>query len=155
MALSESLYHVGIVVPDLEVAKAHLTELLGLSWGNNVDIAGNAVRDGDGRDFEVPFRLCFSRQQPHIELIQELPGTIWECNDHSNLHHIGLWSDAIADDSAAFDRMRCPLALCARHGDVAPVQWAYHRDVLGFNLELIDAATKDEWQQFTFGAQLA
>jgi hypothetical protein len=51
--------------------------------------------------------------------------------------------------------MRCPLALSGRQDDVAPVQWAYHRDVLGFNVELVDSATKATWEQFTFGAPLA
>ena len=37
MALLGQLYHVGIVVPYIEVAKAHLTDLLGISWGPVVE----------------------------------------------------------------------------------------------------------------------
>ena len=33
MTVVGRLYHVGIVVPDIEVAKAHLGELLGITWG--------------------------------------------------------------------------------------------------------------------------
>ena len=96
MALSDPpVYHIGIVVSDLEAAKTHLTELLGITWGNNTDIKVNGVRDGDGHDSEVPFFLCYSREEPHIELVQEVPGTIWERNEHSNLHHLGVWSDAV------------------------------------------------------------
>ena len=33
MALVGKLYHLGIIVPDIEVAKEHLSELLGITWG--------------------------------------------------------------------------------------------------------------------------
>jgi hypothetical protein len=116
-----------------------------------MDIKVNGVRDGDGNDSEVPFFLCYSREEPHIELVQEVPGTIWEVNEHSNLHHLGVWSDAVPEDSAALSATRCPLLLAGRQGDVAPSQWVYHRDELGFNIELVDSATKEMSQQIMFG----
>ena len=33
MTVVGRLYHVGIVVPDIEMAKEHLGELLGITWG--------------------------------------------------------------------------------------------------------------------------
>jgi catechol 2,3-dioxygenase-like lactoylglutathione lyase family enzyme len=156
MALSDPpVYHVGIVVSDLEAAKIHLTELLGITWGNNMDIEVNAARDRDGNDVEVPFFLCYSREAPHIELIQEVPGTVWECNEHSNLHHIGFWSDSLVDDVTSFVAARCPLQLSGRDGDNAPVQSAYHRDPLGFTVELVDLSNQPLLEQSLFRAPLA
>ena len=151
MAIDNSYFHVGIVVPDLDAAKAHLGELLGLTWGNLSEVPATDVRDGDGAEFQVDIRCVYSREQPYIELIQEQPGTIWECNEHSNLHHIGLWSDTIVDDSVVLGARRCPLALGGRDGAIAPHQWCYHRDPLGFNLELIDSATRELSQRYMFG----
>jgi len=53
------MYHVGIVVPDLDAARAHFTELLGVEWG---PVAENEIqiRDGDGNEFVVPNRICYS-----------------------------------------------------------------------------------------------
>jgi hypothetical protein len=151
MPLSEPLYHVGIVVPDLRAAQEHLTALLGLSWGRPSVVMATAVRDGAGRDFEVDITCCYSREAPHIELILEQPGTTWVCNEHSNLHHIGVWAGAMAGDSAAMVGEGCPLVIGGRDGDVVPHLWAYHRDPLGFNIELVDASTRALSEAYMFG----
>lgn len=137
-------YHVGIVVPDLEVAKARLTDQLGVTWGPVLELATAAYRDGDGHDLELPTTICYSVGDPCLEVIQEVPGTVWVCNESSNLHHVGFWSDDLPGDGAGLGAAGCPLQLCGRDGDAAPVQFAYHRDdELGVRIELVDAALRD------------
>jgi catechol 2,3-dioxygenase-like lactoylglutathione lyase family enzyme len=155
MALVGRLYHVGIVVPDIEVAQAHLGELLGITWGPVLHVDAYDVRDGDGNDLVFPNTLCYSTEPPHVELVQEVPGSVWECNEHSNLHHIGVWSDALPADSAGYGEARCPLQLCGHDGDTAPVQFAYHRDPLGVRIELVDVAMKPLMEEFMFKAPVA
>ena len=156
MALLGRLYHVGIVVSDIDVAKEHLGELLGITWGPVLHVDAYDVRDGDGNDLVLPNTLCYSTEPPHVELVQEVPGTVWECNEHSNLHHIGVWSDALPSDSAAYsNELRCPLQLCGHDGDTAPVQFAYHRDPLGVRIELVDVAMKPMMEEFMFKAPVA
>jgi catechol 2,3-dioxygenase-like lactoylglutathione lyase family enzyme len=150
MSLSE-LYHVGIVVPDLDAARAHFTELLGVEWG---PVAENeiAIRDGDGNDLVVPNRICYSTQPPHLELITEVPGTPWVCNEHSNLHHIGFFSDALVADSDHLSAAACPLELLDGHGDAAPSQFTYHRDPLGVRIEFVNVEIRPMMEQFMFRA---
>jgi catechol 2,3-dioxygenase-like lactoylglutathione lyase family enzyme len=155
MAIQGQLYHVGIVVPDVEVAKAHFTDLLGITWGPVVETEGLPVREGDGAERIVPNTLCYSTEPPYVELVQEVPGTVWECNEHSNLHHIGVWTDALPADSATYTQLRCPLQLCGRDDDGALVQFAYHRDPLGVRIELVDLAMKPMMEEFMFRAPLA
>jgi hypothetical protein len=155
MALVGRFFHVGIVVPQLEPAQAHLTEVLGLSWGRVVEIPQYPVRDGDGNDSVVPMRLCYSREQPHIELIEETPGTTWVCNEHSNLHHVGVWSDALTADATALGELGCPLRLAGANDDSAPVDWSMHRDPLGFLVELIDDSNRVGMYDFHFGGDTA
>jgi hypothetical protein len=152
MALVGRLYHVGIVVPDIEVAQERIGELLGITWGPVLHVDAFDVRDGDGSDLVVPNTLCYSTEAPHVELVQEVPGTVWECNEHSNLHHIGVWSDALPSDSAAYGELRCPLQLCGHDGDTAPTQFAYHRDPLGVRIELVDVAMKPMMEELMFRA---
>src|SRR5262249_51595064 len=96
MSLSE-MYHVGIVVPDLDAAQARFSELLGVEWG---PVAENDIEvQMDGSDLVVPNRICYSTRAPYLELIQEVPGTPWVCNEYSNLHHIGFFTDALVADS--------------------------------------------------------
>ena len=155
MAIQGQLYHVGIVVPDVEVAKAHFTDLLGITWGPVVETEALPVREGDGAERIVPNTLCYSTEPPYVELVQEVPGTVWECNEHSNLHHIGVWTDALSADSATYTELRCPLQLCGRDDDGALVQFAYHRDPLGVRIELVDLAMKPMMEEFMFRAPLA
>ena len=155
MAISGQLYHVGIVVPDVEAAQAHLTDLLGITWGPVLQTEALDVRDGDGTDLVVPNTLCYSTEPPYLELVEEVPGSVWECNEHSNLHHIGVWTDALPADSARYTELRCPLQLCGHDADTAPIQFAYHRDPLGVRIELVDVAMKPMMEEFMFKAPLA
>jgi hypothetical protein len=151
MPLVGSFFHVGVVVPSLEAARAHLRETLDIVWGPIVDI-DIAKRDADGHNLVLPLRVCYSVEAPRIELIEELPGSVWECNEYSNLHHIGFWSDSLVADVEALVAGRCPLQLSGRDGDTAPVQSAYHRDPLGFTVELVDIANQSLLEQSMFKA---
>ena len=145
------LFHVGIVVPDLTVARARFTELLGVEWG---PVAENEIqiRDGDGNEFVVPNRICYSTQPPYLELITEVPGTPWVCNEYSNLHHIGFFSDSLVVDSGRLGAVACPLELLDGHGDAPPSQFTYHRDPLGVRVELVNIEIRPMMEQFMFRA---
>jgi hypothetical protein len=143
-------YHVGIVVPDIKIGAAKLTELIGVTWGPIVDTDALAIRDGSGRDLEVPNRICYSTSPPYLELIEEAPGTVWVCNEYSNLHHMGFWSEQLTGDSTHFATSQCPLEICGRDGGVAPITFAYHRDPLGIRFELVDVAIKPMMEDSLF-----
>ncbi len=80
---------------------------------------------------------------------------MWVCNEHSNIHHFGVWTDALPADSAAFGASGCPLQICGREGAQSPVQFAYHRDPLGVRIELVDTALRPVMEEFMFKAPLA
>jgi hypothetical protein len=155
MAILGEYYHVGIVVPDVDAARVRLTELLGVAWGPVIQTEALEVRDREGKDLVLPNKLCYSTSAPHLELVQEVPGSVWECNEHSNLHHIGVWTDALPVDSQRYVEARCPLQLCGRDAGGALQQFAYHRDPLGVRIELVDAAMKPMMEEFMFRAPLA
>jgi catechol 2,3-dioxygenase-like lactoylglutathione lyase family enzyme len=137
------LYHVGIVVPDLAAARTTFTAQLGVTWGPVLHLDTVEYRDAAGADVVLPTTMCYSADGPHLELIQEVPGSIWVCNEHSNLHHIGFWSDDLVADGADLTGAGCPLQLCGRSGSDAPVSFAYHRNDLGVRIELVDAALRE------------
>jgi catechol 2,3-dioxygenase-like lactoylglutathione lyase family enzyme len=138
MARSE-LFHVGIVVPDIEAAAQRFTDLLGIEWGPIIEME-NSFRRASGEDVTLPgFKLCYSVSGPHLELIKEEPGTPWVCNEHSNLHHIGFYSDTVAHSSDQLTAARCPLEITGHDPDSDATMWWYHRDPLGVRIEFIDA----------------
>ncbi len=100
----------------------------------------------------MPNRICYSTQPPYLELIQEVAGTPWVCNEHSNLHHIGFFSEALAADSADLSAAACPLELLDGHGDAPPSTFTYHRDPLGVRVEFVNAELRTTMEQFMFRA---
>jgi hypothetical protein len=149
MGLSE-MFHVGIVVQDVQAARARLSELLGVAWGPVIDTAALELRDVEGHDIVMPNRICYSTAPPYLELVQEVPGSPWVCNEHSNLHHIGFFSTAVTADSGGLTRAMCPLEIAGRAGDLAPAGFAYHRDPLGVRIELVDAAMRQLMEEHLF-----
>jgi len=144
MPAISSHYHVGIVVNGIEAARARLASMLGVTWGPVMHLDAVDYRDGAGKDLVLPTTMCYSVGEPCLELIEELPGSVWVRNEHSNLHHIGYWCDELRADSAALSGSRCPLQLCGRAGADVPVSFAYHReDDLGVRIELVDGAMRE------------
>lgn len=136
-------YHVGIVVPDIHAARDTFTAQLDVAWGPIMHLDAVEHRDGQGNDILLPTTMCYSVDAPHLELIQEVPGSVWSCNEFSNLHHIGFWSDDLVADGDRLSAVGCPLQLCGRSGTKAPVSFAYHRNELGVRIELVDASMRE------------
>ena len=105
----------------MRAARVRFTELLGVQWGPVMHMAEVEYRDGEGNDVVLPTTLSYSTGDPCLELIEETPGTVWVRNEHSNLHHLGFWTDGFVDASASLTASGCPLQLCGRAGTDAPV----------------------------------
>ena len=140
-------YHVGIVVTDIEAASTKLGSLLGITWGPVMHLDAVDYRDEAGNDVTLPTTMRYSTGTPCLELILEVPGSVWVRNPSSNLHHIGFWSDELPAQSSAFSAGGCPLQLCGRAGGQTPTSFAYHwDDELGIRMELVDGSMRDVMQ---------
>jgi len=136
--LSPSLFHVGIVVPRLEPALEHLTATLGSRWAPTTE-TDVPVAEPDGTRRLVPLRFAYSKDAPYLEVIEEVPGSVWVCNPHSNLHHIGVWADGLPGTAAGVVGAGCPVEIAGfadESGD--PAMFTYHFDPLGIRIELVD-----------------
>jgi catechol 2,3-dioxygenase-like lactoylglutathione lyase family enzyme len=148
---TEGYFHVGIVVPDLERAAAYYTDLLGIEWGPVLDLTID-VRLAEGGDRTLPNKIVYSTGHPRIELIEEVPGSPWVCNEHSNLHHIGFFTGSLAADAERLVAASCPLEMTSGRGDGPPDTFTYHRDPWGVRLELVDDALRPTMETFMFRA---
>src|SRR5579884_1365707 len=90
----EDFYHTGIIVPDLEAAMARLSALAGYRWITPVSYT-LPFRTVSGTR-EVTSTFVYSLQAPHVELIQEVPGTAWAAAPGNAVHHLGYWCDDLA-----------------------------------------------------------
>ena len=132
------LYHTGIVVHDLERAKAELSEQLGIAWGTQGESEQPVVLDSGPASLR--FGFAYSAQGPHrIELVQAIPGTLWEVPRPGSAHHLGYWSDDVPAMSAVLAARGLPLAARVGTGQPdGPVPIVMHRAPSGLYVELVD-----------------
>ena len=127
-------YHVGMVVHDLDAAKAELSALLGTRWAKDTSPA--LVVRADGQELRVRLRVALTIEGgPHIELLQQLGPGPWRA---PKVHHLGFFVDDVAATEAA---------LVGGHGFVPLVEhvaepgeeprWCYLRNPNGLAFELV------------------
>jgi hypothetical protein len=143
------MYHVGIIVPDLVEGQRRFSALLGVLWGPTMDVVAPFIT-ASGEVVDVNLTFAHSTEPTYLELIQEVPGTPWVCNPHSNLHHIGYWSDDVDAESARLSGIGCPFNLGSRPDPTAPLNFAYHVDPLGVRLEFVSQTRRQQMEAVYF-----
>lgn len=144
--MQRDLYHIGIVVDDFDTACQTYASAFGLRWspvievGMDVWLAGQGIRHLD-------FKAVYSVEAPHIEIVQAIPGTPSVPVAGRPMHHMGYWSDDLAEDSLRLEalghpRIMCPLA------DGKPVGFVFHELPDGTLIELVDRGAFGDWQAF-------
>ncbi|GAB4914931.1 hypothetical protein MAHJHV65_24230 [Mycobacterium avium subsp. hominissuis] len=136
----EDFYHTGIIVPDLEAAMARLSALAGYRWITPVSYT-LPFRTVSGTR-EVTSTFVYSLQAPHVELIQEVPGTAWAAAPGNAVHHLGYWCDDLAqsaqlleDNGFAFEAI-----FWSRFADAV--------ELIAQARELLDSSPRSSWLQY-------
>lgn len=91
----EDLYHIGIVVDDLDRTLGWFTKIAGYRWCE--EYAGDQLVETPEGELTIPMRFCYSMNKPRLEILQSVPGTLWTPSN-SGIHHLGYWSDNVNDD---------------------------------------------------------
>jgi Glyoxalase/Bleomycin resistance protein/Dioxygenase superfamily len=143
------VFHVGLVIPDLELAMKTIGANLGIDWAP-VQQRTQPVRTGAGELRDEPIIFTYSSDgPPHVELIQSTAGSLWEVTPPGCLHHIG----AFADDVTAPPGPGMSLEFGGGHGD-APAGFAYYTAPNGFRIELVDGFRRDQFKAWFEGSDL-
>ncbi len=131
---AEDQYHAGIVVDDFEGALGELTSLFGYRWCE--EFRAEVPVRLPGGETTLGLRFTYSVSTPRLEIIQTVPGTVWEPVEGSGIHHLGYWSEDVDADSAALARRGMTLEASGLAPD-GTVLWAYHRGPSGPRIELV------------------
>lgn len=143
MGSTARVYHCGYVVPDLDEAMVVLREALGVEFAPPMELPYHRMRTPAG-DVEVerPLRLTYSSLPVHVELIQSAPGTLWEADTGLRGHHLGVWADDLAAESARLSALGLGLHTHGLDDDGGLAGFAYHETPFGMYLELVDSVAK-------------
>ena len=140
-----ALYHLGVVVPALDEALAELGRRYGLTWGPRHEAQRTVWLEGAIVD--VGFHTCFSVQAPHLEIIEAVPGTIWQQPSGSALHHLGYWTDDVASCSESLETAGSPPAPRVVSPPMAPTRAASPTTVTrGYFVEVVSSSIRAEME---------
>lgn len=142
--------HVGIVVPDLDRSLAHMRTGLGTEWCDVLQW-DMAIWTPEGVD-DITCRFTYSRgPQPRFELLQSVPGTVWEVGS-STEHHVGYWSTDLRGDGAELESKGWRLVATLADEPGTPTGFGYYRHPDGGPvLELVDDALVPRFERWWRG----
>ncbi|WP_416967988.1 VOC family protein [Streptomyces sp. 4F14] len=134
-------FHTGIVVPDIEAWKTRLTDTAGHRWTRT--LTGEVrVRLADG-DHDLALTYAYSLDAPHLELVQEIPGTPWR----AGAHHIAYLVDDLLAASKSLEAAGFPREACALV-EGQPAIFAYHLNPAGVRIEIVDRARMPDFPAY-------
>jgi hypothetical protein len=142
----EDLYHTGIVVPDLDVAMARLSALAGYQWINPLSYTLPFRTATETR--ELTSTVVYSVQSPHVELLQEVPGTPWTAAPGNSVHHLGYFTDNLADTARTLEANGLTFEMTADVPGSELALFAYYVDAFGTRIEIVDRALFPDFPAF-------
>jgi hypothetical protein len=142
----EDFYHTGIVVPDLDAAMARLSALAGYRWINPLSYT-LPFRTPSGTR-ELTSTIVYSVQAPHLELIQEVPGSPWTAAPGNSVHHLGYFTDNLADTAKMLEDNGFAFEMTADVSGSDLALFAYYIDAVGTRIEIVDRALFPDFPAF-------
>jgi hypothetical protein len=148
-------YHQGVRVPDLEVAMAELGPALSLHWCEP-QLRDQAVWLPDSGATTIKLRFTYSSAGPqHVELLEGASGSVWDGTEQRGLHHVGLWSDDVAAETAALIDAGWTLRLAHRDPADGYGVFTYVQPPSGLLVELVSTAVRPMFERWFAGGPLA
>lgn len=142
----EDFYHTGIIVPDLDAAMDRLSALAGYRWITPVSYT-LPFRTTSGTQ-EVTSTFVYSLQAPHVELIKEVPGTAWTAAPGNAIHHLGYWTDNLAESANLLEDNGFAFEATADTAAPELALFAYYVDSAGTRIEIVDRALFPDFPAF-------
>lgn len=138
-------FHIGIVTDDTEVLMTDLTELFGYQWGESI---GGAIQVElpEGRR-TVELLAWYSTTAPRVEIVQSIPGTVWEPTAGSGVHHIGYRVEDVAVASKVLAERDYAIEASGERADGTP-SWTYHRGPDGPRVELVSTLLRPTMERY-------
>jgi catechol 2,3-dioxygenase-like lactoylglutathione lyase family enzyme len=132
---NRSMFHSGLVVPDINATAETYSELFGLRWAPLRRSSLSVRVDGVIRQVELV--ATYSIQgPPYLELIQEYSGDVWS-TDALGLNHIGFWAEDLPSAVRALERSGLPARVYDEDADTSLRRFSYHAAATGVWLELV------------------
>lgn len=138
------VFHVGVIVPDIERGMEEMARRFGVSWPRPPGAASIRVRTAAGVG-TLSSRYAYTAEgPPYVELIEAVPGTVWEAGEGSRIHHLGAFVDDLDAEIERLTAEGAELEMETVSEDGARVLGvSYVNSALGVRLELLPSASRE------------
>ncbi|MCX4090727.1 VOC family protein [Nocardia sp. alder85J] len=146
---ADDQFHLGIVTTDFDATVAALTATLGYEWGIRMTNPVDVELPTGPRQVELTCQ--FSIQQPRLEIVSSVAGTLWEPVPGGGIHHLGYWADDVAADVAELTRNGWEVEATRPMPGTDPADgvlfFAFLSSARGFRIELVDRRVEPGMRQ--------
>lgn len=133
--LWRTLFHIGVVVPDIDAAMRELGEQFGIEF-DPPKLFSASMRFGPDEERRRTVMYSYSRQgPPFLELVQAMPSSIWTPEGGARMHHVGVRTPDVAKEAERLQRLGYRLEVIGGP-DVTPNAFAYLVNEWGVRVEL-------------------
>lgn len=138
----EGLFHIGIIVPDMSRGMADIARRFGCEFPDPRQ--ANVTVRYRGVESQVPVKFAYSMQgPPYIELIESVPGTVWEAPSGSRIHHLGVFCNNLEEEIAKLEKEGFHYEAASLGPDKSLQGAQYINSETLVRLELIRGETRD------------
>ena len=145
------LYHIGVVVQDLDRAMDELSTALGYTW-TTVRTMDTSVLVPSGPPKPICLRLAFTKQgPPWMEFIEGPADSVWSAAGGNTLHHVAFYVDDLEGERERMESLGMTFEVGGLGPDGRLSGFAYHLNPHGGRVELVDARLRDGMERWMSG----
>ena len=152
--MSQDLFKVGLIVPDIEAAMCDVGAWLEIQW-TPVQSSPISLQTAEGRE-DLQLRFAYSIGGDLLfELLEAHESGYYAAPEGAHLHHVGRWVDDLDKASARLSAQGIPLEAAGIGPDgSSPALFAFHRGDHGMRIELVDRAMQANFGDWLAGGEL-
>jgi catechol 2,3-dioxygenase-like lactoylglutathione lyase family enzyme len=138
--MSDTYFHIGILVPDLKRAIRKYREILGLEFQEPTSMS-LATMEQPGLTETAPLNIAFSKAgMPYYELIQATGTGLFSAAHGEGMHHVGVWMNDPEETLRALEAQKIKVVAINRLPDGTPLTIFTHPSALsGIRIEYVNA----------------
>lgn len=141
------LFHIGIVVEDLDQAMDELGSAFGYTW-SSIREASFDLTTASG-PAAGSARIVFARPgPPWLEVIQAPAESIWGAADGAHLHHLAYWVQDLQAESDRLASMGFAFELGQKDEEGRLSGFCYHLNPHGSRVELVADRARDAMERW-------
>ena len=142
MVSYDDLFHLGIIVPDIQKGMQDLSNRFGVTWPRQPRTSQTLIRTKDGISPITISGVYSTEGPPWFEVFEAVPGSLWS-TQASNIHHMGFFVDSIDDEIERLVAEGNELEMEAVDANGNRISGCYLNTDLNIRLEIVDASIRE------------